>query len=352
MNVKDVIVIGGGQAGLSIGFFLRRSKLDYLILDDRNQPGGAWLNTWDSLKLFSPYQYSSLSGWMMPKTREEYPTKTEFIDYLTEYEKRYKFPVQRGIHVESVEKENDLFRIVTNTGVIYSRALVSATGTSGKPFTPTYSGQKLFQGLQIHSVDYINAEALTGKRVMIVGGGNSGAQILAEVSKTTETIWVTQNEPQFLPDDIDGRYLFNAATQRFFESQTHDKPKTSKVPVTLGSIVMVESVKEARTRNVLTSHEIFQSFDQNGVVWKDGSRTPIDVVIWCTGFKASLDHLKSLNIEENGRIATKGTNAVKEPLLWLVGYGSWTGYASATIYGVGKTAKQTVKEIQEQLSSN
>ncbi len=121
---------------MSVAYFLRRSSLEYLILDNHKEAGGAWLETWDSLKLFSPSQYSSLSGWAMPKSKEEYPTKTEFIQYLSAYENRYDFPIQRPVEVFEAEKENGLFKTKTNKGNFYSKTLVSATGTAKKPFIP------------------------------------------------------------------------------------------------------------------------------------------------------------------------------------------------------------------------
>lgn len=347
MKIYDTIVIGGGQAGLSVAYFLLRSKLEYLVLDNQAKPGGAWLHTWNSLKLFSPTEYSSLSGWMMPKSEYEYPTKNEFISYLEQYEQRYNFPVQRNTKVVSVHKEEGIFKIITNQGDFYTKTLVSATGTALEPFIPDYANVEEFEGEQLHSVNYRDSNELSRKKVLIIGGGNSGAQVLAEVSKVASTEWVTLEEPHFLPDDIDGRYLFNQATQKFLGKSTE---QPSKGKVSLSSIVMVESVKEARDRKVLHAKRPFKSFYKEGIVWKDGMQEPFDVVIWCTGFKANLRHLDTLNIIENNKIETQYTRSVKEPNLWLVGYGSWTGFASATIYGVGKTARQTVKEITEFLS--
>ncbi|CAL2101641.1 Pyridine nucleotide-disulfide oxidoreductase [Tenacibaculum sp. 190130A14a] len=347
MKIYDTIVIGGGQAGLSVAYFLRRSKLEYLVLDNQAKPGGAWLHTWNSLKLFSPTEYSSLSGWMMPKSEHEYPTKNEFINYLEQYEQRYNFPIRRNTKVVSVHKEEGIFKISTNQGDFYTKTLVSSTGTAQEPFIPDYANVGEFEGEQLHSVNYRDSSDLLGKKVLIVGGGNSGAQILAEVSRVASTQWITLEEPHFLPDDIDGRYLFNQATQKFLGKSTE---QPSKRKASLSSIVMVESVKEARDRKVLHTKRPFKSFYKEGVIWKDGTQEPFDVVIWCTGFKASLRHLDTLNIIRNNKIETQYTRSVKEPNLWLVGYGSWTGFASATIYGVGKTARQTVKEITEFLS--
>lgn len=349
MKIYDTIIIGGGQAGLSVAYFLRRHKeLDYLILDDQDRAGGAWLQTWDSLKLFSPVQYSSLSGWMMPKGDQEYPSKHEFLKYLNAYEKRYDFPIQRKTKILSVQKENLLFKIETNQGFLYSKTLVSATGNSHNPFIPHYPKQDIFTGKQLHSIDYKNPKGLENKKVLIVGGGNSGAQILAEVSKTSETTWTTLEEPFFLPEEIDGRYLFTAATNSFYGKP--NKPlNVDSSKVSLNNIVQVQSVKEARDRNVFNSKRPFSSFYKNGVIWNNGEKQEFDVIIWCTGFRANLKHLESLNIIENNRIQTNYTRSVKEPNLWLVGYGSWTGFASATIYGVGKTARQTVSELVQAL---
>ncbi|MDY8134343.1 ArsO family NAD(P)H-dependent flavin-containing monooxygenase [Aquimarina sp. 2201CG5-10] len=347
MKIYDTIVIGGGQAGLSVAYFLRRHKLDYLILDDQEKPGGSWLETWDSLKLFSPVTFSSLSGWMMPKGKEEYPTKDEFLSYIDAYEKRYDFPIRRKTEVIQVTKENELFKIQTNKDEFYSKTLVSATGTARNPFIPEYDNSTIFLGEQIHSLNYRNTDNYINKKILVVGGGNSGAQILAEVSKVAETKWVTLEEPIFLPEDIDGRYLFNEATRKFYNQSSTISSVKDSTKISLSNIVQVETVREAHKRSVYTSYRPFKAFYENGVLWDDGTKEEFDIVIWCTGFKANLKHLEPLNVINNNRIKTKHTRSILEPKLWLVGYGSWTGFASATIYGVGKTARQTVKEIIE-----
>jgi hypothetical protein len=117
-------------------------------------------------------------------------------------------------------------------------------------------------------------------------------------------------------------------------------------PQTLGDIVMVEAVRRARDRGALKAVEMFVAFTESGVMWPDGRRTDEDAVIFATGFKPALGHLAPLDIAEpNGRISVRGTRSVREPRLWLVGYGDWTGYASATLIGVGRTARATADEI-------
>jgi putative flavoprotein involved in K+ transport len=341
----DIVVVGAGQAGLAVGYYVRRTPYTWRMLDAEAGPGAAWRHGWDSLRLFSPGQWSSLPGWPMPAGANGTPTRDEVIAYFAAYEARYAFPIHRPVRVEAVRRGDGALLVETDRGVYQARAVVSASGTWGKPYIPHYPGQELFRGIQIHSADYRTPALFAGRRVLIVGGGNSGAQILADVSEVAETTWVTVEPPQFLPDDVDGRVLFERATARFAALQAGRE--LGREPAGgLGDIVMVPSVKEARARGVLYSVRPFDAFTPDGVRWPNGRETVVDAVIWCTGFRPALDHLAPLDIvEADGHIAVRGTRAVREPRLWLVGYGEWTGFASATILGVGRTARATVAEI-------
>ena len=346
----DVLIIGGGQAALATAYFLRRTALSYLLLDEQPHPGGAWQHGWDSLRLFSPATWSSIAGWLMPSPGPGYPPRDAVVDYLSQYEARYQLPVIRPVHVDSVTRQGELFVVQAGSQQWRCRALVSATGTWSKPFIPDYPGSAQFAGQQLHSAHYRNPQAFAGKRVLVVGGGNSGAQILAEVSQVANTLWITPEPPAFLPDDVDGRVLFERATERWKAQQ---EGRVTDQPVGgLGDIVMVEPVREARERGALVAERPFQRFTAEGVEWADGRREAVDVVIWCTGFRPALDHLHDLGVEEaDGRLAVDGTRACKQPGLWLVGYGEWTGAASATLIGVTRTARSTVNEIVDALQT-
>jgi cation diffusion facilitator CzcD-associated flavoprotein CzcO len=344
MQQFDVIVIGGGQAALSAGYFLRRSGRSFVILDAEQGPGGAWRHTWRSLRLFSPASWSSLAGWPMPAGSDRYPTRDEVLDYLRRYELRYELPAHRPVTVQSVERTDGGWLVRSDQGDWRAAALISATGNWRHPHIPAYAGRDGFQGTQIHSAQYSNPGAFAGQRVLIVGGGNSGAQILAEVSQHAQTTWVTERPPVFLPDDVDGGVLFQRATERW-RAQQAGRP-VDDLPGGFGDIVMVPSVVEARTRGVLNSREPFDGFTERGVRWRDGSESALDAVIWCTGFRPALDHLQSLDlIDAQGKVAVDGTRSLLEPRLWLVGYGDWTGMASATLVGVMRSARSTVEEI-------
>lgn len=350
-TMVDVVIIGGGQAALSVAYYLRRTDYSFVILDAEASPGGAWQHGWDSLRLFSPSSWSSLSGWQMPPTQETYPSRDQVIRYLANYESRYEFPVQRPLLVDAVNNLGDHLEVVSQHQTWHARVVVSATGTWRNPFIPPYPGIDLFQGLQLHSAHYQSPIPFQDKKVLVVGGGNSGAQILAEVSRLADSTWVTPSEPLFLPDDVDGRVLFQRATDRWkahLEGREIDQPVGG-----LGDVVMVPPVKEARERGVLHSVRPFEQLTATGVIWEDGSKTSVDAVIWCTGFRPALSHLHSLGvINSEGKVDVEGTRSVHEPRLWLVGYGEWTGLASATLIGVGRTARTTAEEIQLYLAKS
>jgi putative flavoprotein involved in K+ transport len=352
----DVVIIGGGQSGLATAYYLRRTGLPFVILDAESGPGGAWRHGWESLTLFSPATWSSLPGWIMPGGSHGFPGRAAVLDYISEYERRYRLPVERPVRVRAVRRAGDAEALIVETdrGDWKARAVVSATGTWGSPRIPYIPGQEVFGGHQLHSAEYESPLPFAGQRVLVVGGGNSGSQILAEVSLIADTTWVTLREPTFLPDDVDGRILFERATRRYAASQQEGGvANDEKDGQSLGDIVMTPPVREARKRGVLVSVRPFERFTRAGVVWPDGREERIDTVIWCTGFGFALDHLRPLGVfDDRGHIEVAGTRSVREPRLWLVGYGEWTGFASATLIGVGRTARATAAEIGEALAES
>ena len=254
----------------------------------------------------------------MPSFSDGYPTAQHVVDYLTAYEKRYDIPVQRPVQVDSVTRDGDRLLVHTDSGTWSARHVISATGTWWRPFRPLMD----LPGRQLHTVDYRDPLEFAGQKVVVVGGGNSGAQIAADLAPHTELTWMTRRPPRYMPDEIDGKALFDIATRRGSVGE-------------LGDIVAVPSVREARDNGLLVA----TSMDSEAL-------SAADVVVWCTGFRPALSHLAPLRLRDTkGRVAVDGTTAAEEPRLHLLGYGSWTGPASATLIGVGPTAKATVAKI-------
>lgn len=351
-NSTDVVVIGGGQAGLAVGYYLQKTDRSFVVLDDREEPGGAWRQRWDSLRLFSPARYSSLPGWPMPRALRtlgvdaEYPHRDHVAAYLEAYEDRYDLPVERPVRVDRVVRSGERLRVEGASESWTARAVVSATGKT--PHCPALPGHDTFAGRQLHSADYTSPLWMAGDRVVVVGGGNSGAQIMAEVGPiAADATWATRHSPTFLPAEVDGRVLFEEATEAYRAQRAGREPA---LQYSLGDIVQVPPVRTARQEGRLARRDMFTRFTPEGVVWPDGSTEPIDHVLWATGFDPALDHLRALDVfDEQGRVPVTGTRADREPRLWLVGYGPWTGFASATLIGVGRTAQHTVEEIDRAL---
>ncbi|MGX1368246.1 putative flavoprotein involved in K+ transport [Streptomyces canus] len=250
------------------------------------------------------------------------------------------------MRVHGVHRDGGLLRVETDSGTWRSRAVISATGTWWRPFLPAIPGRGDFGGRQLHTVDYRSPQDFAGRRVIVVGGGNSGAQIAADLAHDTELTWVTRRPPRYLADDIDGRALFDAATAR---RRALDAGRTDTGGVaSLGDIVAVPPVREARDRGLLKAGPMFARLVPGGVEWADGTRAEADAVIWCTGFRPALSHLAPLRLRgRRGHIATTGTQAEDEPRLHLLGYGDWTGPASATLIGVGRPARDAARRIDE-----
>lgn len=345
---RDVVVVGGGQAALAAGWYLRRHQLDFVILDNQQHAGGAWNHGWESLRLFSPAAYSSLPGWQMPEPEHEgFPSRQDVIAYLTAYEARYQLPIERPVKVSSIVRTDDGRLLVsTEHDSWLARVVICATGTWSNPYIPDIPGRELFAGIQLHSAHYERPDRFTGKTVLVVGGGNSGAQIQAEVSRVANSTWVTQTPPEFLPDDVDGRVLFQRATAM------HRGEVVTGGGLGFANIVMVPPVRDARDRGVLRSVRPFVRMTRDGVVWSDGSEGSIDAIIWCTGFRAALSYLADLGIvASDGRVAvTAQGQSIAEPRLWLHGFGDWTGFASATLIGCGRMARDTVRAIAGELT--
>ena len=350
-------VIGGGQSALAAGYYLRRTPLRFALLDAQPEPGGAWRHAWPSLRLFSPAQWSSLPGWLMPRDDDDapdgYPSRAAVLRYLAEYERRYALPVERPVRVHAVRRDVDGFRLDTSAGDVRARAVVSATGTWSSPVVPTLPGQSDFRGEVLHSATYAGPAPFAGRRVIVIGGGNSGAQIVAELSEVAHVSWATREPPTFLPDEVDGRYLFEQATARYRAVQ---EGRTPDPPRSLGDVVMVTPVRAARDRGALRAQPMFVRFTPTGVVWPDGREERVNAVIFATGFRPALEHLAPLGIvDAAGRIEIasggSGTRAARVPNLWLIGYGEWTGFASATLIAVGRTARAAVDEIAATLDA-
>jgi thioredoxin reductase len=343
----EVAVIGAGQAGLSAAYFLQRaafeSETGFVVLDADPAPGGAWQHRWPSLRFGMAHRIYALPGLPLSGADETAPAAAVVSRYFAEYESRFALPVHRPVRVSAVRPAADGRLLVeTDSGDWAARAVVNATGTWTKPFWPHYPGMERFRGRQLHTVDYRGAEELAGRHVVVVGGGNSAVQLLAEISAVTTTTWVTRREPRWREGAFDeqaGREAVALVEQAVREG----RPPGSVVSVT--GLAVTPAVAAARDRGALRRLPMFDRITPDGVSWDDGRFVRADAILWCTGFRAALGHLAPLHLRgPGGGIRMAGTRVAKEPRLHLVGYGP-----SASTIGANRAGRAAVRELRELL---
>lgn len=346
MATVDVAVIGAGQAGLSAAYFLRRAgfapETGFVVLDADAAPGGAWRHRWPSLRFGAAHRIYQLPGLPLPDVDQAEPVARVVAGYFADYEARFALPVHRPVRVTAVRDAGDRLLVQSGAGAWAARAVVNATGTWTRPFWPYYPGRELFAGRQLHTVDYRGAEEFAGLHVVVVGGGNSAVQLLAEISAVTSTTWVTRREPQWREGPFDEQ-AGRVAVALVERAVREGRPPGSVVSVT--GLAVTPAVAAARDRGALRRLPMFDRLTREGVSWDDGRFVRADVVLWCTGFRAALDHLAPLQLREpGGGIRMVGTRVAREPRLHLVGYGP-----SASTIGANRAGRAAVRELSELL---
>ncbi|GLU48487.1 FAD-dependent oxidoreductase [Nocardiopsis ansamitocini] len=346
----DTIVLGGGQAGLATGYYLTKRGLrpesDFVIVDRGPQPGGAWQHVWRSVRLISPPAYTRLPGLKWERLSEAPPSGPEVAAYFARYEKHFGLPVRRPVVVRRVtdadpggkhERTGPLL-VETDTGTWRARAVVNATGTWDRPFLPSVNGAATFGGRQLHAAGYDSPEEFAGLRVIVVGGGHSALQILAEIATVATTVWVTRRPPEFRDKGLTEADLV-AVTDAVAARVAQGKPLRSVVSYT--GLTMTPAVERAAQRGVLTARPMFERITPEGVAWADGSTERADVLVWATGFRPALGHLAPLRLRsELGGIAMKGPRTAVDPRVHLVGYGP-----SASMISAHRAAAVAAREV-------
>jgi putative flavoprotein involved in K+ transport len=294
----DTVVIGGGQAGLAMAWHLKRQGQRFLVLDAGPAIGHTWRSRWDSLVLFTPAQYDSLPGMPFPAPADTYPTKDQAADYLQAYAAAFDLPVRPNSRVTRLRRTGDVFEVRTVAGVVTARQVVIATGPFATPFVPPLARTLDEAVVQLHSAEYRNPADLPHGRVLVVGAGNSGMQIAAELAKTRPVELAVGTRSPSLPQRLLGRDLFWWVTHTRLSKLSAD----SRLGRRLKSRETINGTtrRQLRRAGVTVRPRLLQA-DGKTARFADGRSRDISGVVWATGYQPDYSWLDIPDVLDDGR---------------------------------------------------
>jgi putative flavoprotein involved in K+ transport len=350
----DTVIIGGGQAGLATGYHLAKRDLPFVILDANERIGDAWRKRWDSLRLFTPARYDGLQGWRFPAPAFSFPTKDEMADYLEAYAARFELPVRTGVEVDALSREGDRFIITSGNRRIEAKHVVVATGAHQIPKIPAFAGELHSSITQLHSSQYRRPSQLQEGAILVVGAGNSGAEIAFEVSRTHHTYLSGKPSGQIplrhgpaaarfvLPVvRFAGRHVLTLRTPIGRKAQpkfiSHSAPL---VRVKLKDLAAAGVEQVPRTVGI----------EDGRPALEDGRVLDVSNVIWCTGFREEFPWIDLPIFGEDGRPLHERGVVIGEPGLYFVGLVFQYAATSDVLPGVGRDAEYIAKHIARNLT--
>lgn len=353
MNTERIntVVIGGGQAGLSVGYHLKKRGVPFVILDASERIGDVWRNRWDSLRLFTPARFSSLDGMPFPADPNSFPTKEAMGDYLDAYARHFKLPVRSGVRVERLSRLGDRFLIVAGNFQFEADNVVVAMANYQRPRVPAFTGELDPRIVQLHSLDYRNPAQLQPGGVLIVGAGNSGAEIALDVARDHET-WVAGRDTGHVPFRIDGvaarlllvRLVLRVVFHRILTVKTPIGRKARAKMLHIGGPLVRTKPRDLTAAGITRVGRLARV--ENGLpVLEDGRVLDVTNVVWCTGFHPGFAWIDLPVFGPDGEPEHQLGVVAREPGLYFVGLHFLSAMSSVMIHGVGRDAARIADRI-------
>jgi len=345
----DTVVIGGGQAGLSVGYYLKKHRRPFVILDANERIGGSWrTRTWDSLRLFTPARYDGLPGWRFPAPGSSFPTAGETADYLEAYAQRFDLPVRSGTTVDHLTKTDGRYVVSSGDRRFVADSVVVATGYYGTPVLPGFAAELDPRIIQMHSSDYRSPAQLVAGTVLVVGAGNSGADIALELAKTHPVILSGPDKGQ-IPVRIESRSArFLLPVLWFVASHV----LTVKTP--LGRKVQPHVLSEGAPLIRVKSEDLAAAGVERapravGVrdglpLLEDGRAPDVPNVVWCTGFRQDYSWI-DVPVFGDGAGLRHDRGVCSEAGLYFLGLDFLYSFTSENVGGVRRDARYIAKHI-------
>jgi putative flavoprotein involved in K+ transport len=348
----DVVVIGGGQAGLAIGYHLARRGLRFVILEEHTRVGDSWRHRWDSLRLFTPAHFDGLPGLRFPAPPDAFPTKDQMADYLEQYAATFDLPVRTGVRVDRLRRAEDDDGYVVVAGDAQWRAaqVVVAAGAYHEPRVPDFARDLKSEITQLHSRQYRNSTQLRPGGVLVVGACNSGAEIAFDVAREHRT-WLSGRDTGHIPIDTESRaYRVFGRLMSFLGSRvlTVDTPlgRKARPKFQAGGGPLIR-VKPVDLRRAGVQRVVARTVGtRNGLPLLDNGQV-LDVanVIWCVGFEHSARWIEVPFDREDGWPQQKRGVVASAPGLYFIGLPFLYSINSSLVGGVGRDAAYLVDRI-------
>jgi putative flavoprotein involved in K+ transport len=348
----DTTVIGGGQAGLSVGYHLRKLGRPFVILDASERIGDAWRNRWDSLRLFTPARYSGLPGVTFPADPHYFPTKDEMADYLESYAREFNLPVRSRMRVDRLSRNGSRFLVEVGEQQLESNNVVVAMGDFQYSKVPSFAEDLDPEIVQLHSSEYKNPSQLRNGSVLLVGAGNSGAEISIEVVRSHPT-WVSGRDTGQVPFNIEGlaarlflvRFVLRFLFHRVITIRTPIGRKLRPKILSMGGPLIRTKRRHMAEAGVEFVPRVTGVKDGLPVL-EDGRTLEVANAIWCTGYHPGFSWI-DLPIHGEREPLHVGGNVPSQPGLYFVGLHFLYALSSEMIHGVQRDAERIVAEIAE-----
>jgi putative flavoprotein involved in K+ transport len=341
---REVVVVGGGQTGLAIGYHLAQQGRDFTILEAAAEPAAAWRQRWDSLRLFTPARYDALPGLAFPGDPDRYPGRDDVVAYLTDYARHFDLPVELDSPVRAIRKSGDRYLVELDDRAYEAERVVVATGPFQVPFVPAIAERLAPEVAQLHSAAYRSPDALPDGPVLVVGGGNTGYQIAEELSASREVHLSIGSRQTPLPQRILGRDLFWYLDATGLIRKTTASRIGSRMA---GRDTLIGSTpRTLRRRHGVELHGRAVDASGSTVSFSDGTKVDAEAVIWATGFRADHSWIDVPVFDEDGRLSHR-RGVTKSPGLYFLGL-SWQHTRGSALLG---WVKDDAEYIAQQINS-